>query len=357
MSHQALTHAISGAVGTAISSAAIYPLDLVNTRLKIQRQLGRDPETDGKRQYSSLLDALRTIYREEGGLPALYTGLGEDIVKSVADSFLFFLFYSWLRGKRLQSSGSHAKRPGPAEELAIGAAAGAAARLFTTPFANVVARQQTASLVSSNDSAKGDDAKKNLENVVEEIVEDKGVAGLWSGYEATLFLTLNPSITFFLDETLQHLTSTGNGPGITFLFAAVSKAVATVVTYPFQTAKARAQALPPADDGGNSDKRQAGGAAQSVRRALKGTVLGGIVDVARTEGFGALYDGLQGELLKAFFSHGITMLSKGAVHGLVVRVYFAIIGAWRRSRAKNSWLRWRLTALARQAEVHVRRVS
>lgn len=39
----------------------------------------------------------------------------------------------------------------------------------------------------------------------------------------------------------------------------------------------------------------------------------------------ALYEGLDGEVLKGFFSHGITMIVKEAVHRFVIRLYYGII--------------------------------
>lgn len=89
-----LGHAASGAGGTVVSTLVIYPLDLVNTRLKVQRQLRADGtirECDG---YGGILDAFCTIYNKEGGISALFAGLGPDVAKSAADSFLFFLFYT-----------------------------------------------------------------------------------------------------------------------------------------------------------------------------------------------------------------------------------------------------------------------
>lgn len=90
----AIGHAISGATGTAISTTATYPLDLVNTRLKVQRQLRKDGTISPSEQYAGITDAVSRIYEREGGLKAFYAGLGSDIFKGVADSFLFFLFVS-----------------------------------------------------------------------------------------------------------------------------------------------------------------------------------------------------------------------------------------------------------------------
>lgn len=50
-----------------------------------------------------------------------------------------------------------------------------------------------------------------------------------------------------------------------------------------------------------------------------------ILQIVRSEGVGALYEGLGGEVLKGFFSHGITMIVKEAVHKFVIQLYYAIL--------------------------------
>ncbi|KAK7737057.1 hypothetical protein SLS53_006815 [Cytospora paraplurivora] len=354
----AIGHAISGATGTAISTAAAYPLDLVNTRLKVQRQLSRDGALPPSDRYRGIADALARIYGEEGGLPALYAGLGPDVVKGVADSFLFFLFYAWFRA-RLRSRGSGGGGQLPAwEELLVGAVAGACARLFTTPIGNVVTRKQTASLMAT---AAGDGptrqqgqeqgqeqqqqraASRDLSvgEILRVIRAEKGLLGLWAGYSATLVLTLNPSITFYLQDALGKAlvgrrgqeggSGGGGGGGATFLAAAVSKVIATALTYPFQIAKARSQvsAAPgsstspgPGEEGeevstseGEKDRSvtehgagRSGGETKALPQRLHSlaeeTIFATVFRIGKTEGIPALYDGLSGELLKAFLSHG-----------------------------------------------------
>lgn len=82
----AIGHAVSGSLGTAISTTATYPLDLVNTRRKVQRQFRIDGTISPSEQYQGLLDAFRKIFDREGGLRAFYAGLGSDVAKSVAVS-------------------------------------------------------------------------------------------------------------------------------------------------------------------------------------------------------------------------------------------------------------------------------
>jgi solute carrier family 25 (peroxisomal adenine nucleotide transporter), member 17 len=365
---QALHHALSGAGGAAISTSAIYPLDLITTRLKAQRQLIAEGSLSPRDRYGGVLDAMRKIWNHEGGLSAFYAGLAQDLAKSVVDQFLFFLFYTWFRAKRLarfRAKGVKRRHLPVMDELLVGAAAGACARAFTTPIANVVTRLQTAKLVKPrNEKGKmkeGDSSGNDptVREIVDEIRQEKGVLGLWSGYSANLILTLNPSITFFLNTFLertlvpdQNVSEDGLaqvGAALTFLFAATSKAMATAITYPVQIAKARAQVShksgigkgdddAAAKDGTEGGQKTAGPgeakgaapaaeqlaltAAEKARNLTRDAVFATIVRIARTEGVSALYDGIGGELLKSFLGHGTTMLSKDLVHKMVVKLYF-----------------------------------
>jgi hypothetical protein len=267
----------------------------------------------------------------------------QDTGKSIADSFLFFLFYNYLRTNRMQKHGSKATTLPVLDELAVGALAGACSKFFTTPISNIVTRKQIAAMVSARSRSKT--AEPSVSDIATSIRDEKGVQGFWSGYSASLILTLNPSITFFLYETFKRgliPRAQRDDPGarITFLMAAVSKAIASTITYPFSLAKARAQtsSKPPVDRDsaiklkdeaeGTRDRQEAGRTMKDAKNLAKtSTVFNTILHIYRTEGPAALYEGVFGEILKGFFSHGITMLLKEAIHKLIIQAYFLILKA------------------------------
>ncbi|KAK4192097.1 peroxisomal adenine nucleotide transporter 1 [Podospora australis] len=318
-------HAASGAGGTVVSTLATYPLDLVNTRLKVQRQLRVDGKIRDEDGYAGIFDAFARIYEKEGGLQAFFAGLGADLGKSAADSFLFFLFYTWFRTRRLVGRNGlpHLR---VIEELAVGAAAGACAKLFTTPVSNVVTRRQTASLMdASSDDGHPKTNDLSFWEIVSEMRRERGLLGLWAGYSASLVLTLNPSMTFFLQQILKRILvprEKWDDPGAqrTFFLAAMSKVAATSVTYPFQIAKARIQVSGKHEEKGEKD--------MAGRKKLpRDTIFSMVARIAREEGVKALYDGMGGELLKGFFNHGTTMLTKDIIHSFIIKLYFAILAA------------------------------
>ncbi|KAG9246946.1 putative peroxisomal adenine nucleotide transporter 1, partial [Calycina marina] len=341
----ALGHALAGSVGSAISNLTLYPLDLVITRLQVQRQLRKTFTSAEDGEYKGVLDAFAQIYYKEGGIFAFYKGLIQDTGKSFADSFLFFLFYNYARSNRLHQRGGNAKSLPILDELSVGAVAGACSKFFTTPIANIVTRKKTAAMLSARSGSIY--KEPTVAEIASDIRSEKGFQGFWSGYSASLVLTLNPSITFFLYEFFKRCLprSKRDDPRaiLTFLMAAVSKAIASTITYPFSLAKTRAQIskAPPVNPDSVADfkeevegidnkpiMRKAGRGLKDL--AQRSTVFNTIFQIYRTEGVAALYEGISGEILKGFFSHGITMLIKEAVHKLIIQTYFLILKAIRK---------------------------
>lgn len=285
-----------------------------------------------------MLDAFEQIYKE-GGISAFYTGILQDTGKSIADSFLFFLFYNYLRTNRLQKNGTKSTTLPALDELGVGALAGACSKFFTTPISNIVTRKQTASLLSFRSSTPS--PEPTVSDIASTIRKEKGLQGFWSGYSASLVLTLNPSLTFFLYEFFKRSflpRSQRDNPGAksTFLMAAMSKAIASAITYPFSLAKARAQtsSSPPVDPSSaekvkdeveHSETQKAEKDAKNI--AKKSTVFHTILKIYREDGASALYEGVWGEILKGFFSHGITILLKESIHKLIIQTYYLILKA------------------------------
>ncbi|KAL9612791.1 MAG: hypothetical protein Q9167_002626 [Letrouitia subvulpina] len=345
----ALGHAIAGATGAATSNILTYPLALIITRLQIQRSLRKGSSLPSSREYRSVRNAAARIFEQEGGVAGFYTGALPDTAKTIADSFLFFLAYNFLRQTRLRARNGSAKHLPAADELGVGFLAGAFSKLLTTPIANIVTRQQASSLLSH---ATPQSASKGLSirSIALRIRSEKGLQGFWSGYSASLVLTLNPSLTFFLFETFKRLLlprklRANPPPQATFFLAAISKAIASTITYPFSLAKARTQASSnpvheneadgSVEKGVKEDKQSTTPTAQKAKAKAKAKpqssdVFSMIARIARTEGIGALYEGLGGEVLKGFFSHGITMIVKETVHGMIIRLYYALLRLLRR---------------------------
>lgn len=218
------------------------------------------------------------------------------------------------------------------EELGVGFIAGATTKLMTTPIANIVTRQQAAALRTPNEKTP------TSFEIANSIREEGGLPAFWSGYSASLVLTLNPSLTFFLFEFFKRVTlprsKRDNPPAFaTFFLAALAKACASSVTYPFSLAKARLQAgsIQNKQEQESEDKTvdasihsKSSKVEKLEKKAAKKTLLSTLMTIYQTEGPTALYEGLHLEVLKAFVSHGITMSVKQFIARLFSQISYTL---------------------------------
>ncbi|KAJ5665836.1 Mitochondrial substrate/solute carrier [Penicillium maclennaniae] len=298
-----LGNAVAGAVGSAISNVVVYPLSVIVARLQTQNNQEKSKEeSDDDEEYAGILDA---------GLAGFYPGIAQDTCKSVTDSFLFFLAYTIVRQRRIVArvgAAQAAKNKNIVlpilDELAVGVVAGAFSKLFTTPLSNIVTRKQTA-------------AKKG-----------KGSWWFLVGLFGFLDFDPQPFPHVLLNEVLKYSLLPRSkrekpSPAVTFFLAALSKSVASSITYPFSLAKTRAQAM------GNAPKPTSS-ESKSLSAALTPKIFAAVSEIYRAEGVPGLYSGLRGEVLKGFFSHGFTMLAKDAVYASIVKTYYILLIMLRR---------------------------
>lgn len=212
---------------------------------------------------------------------------------------------SYLRNKRLHKR--HAQGLPVLEELLIGLAAGSVSKFFLTPFNTIATRKQTHIMLYPNSKAA------SIVDIYHDIMREKGITGFWSGYSAGAFLSLNPSITFLLYESLKGFAG-GKRRRLkgaeTFLLAAVAKAIATGMTYPLAVARSRAQISNEDDDFNFGDMISIGKVGQGVKKVISrkarrsGNVIEVLADIFKREGIAGLYEGVLGEILRGFVSSG-----------------------------------------------------
>lgn len=294
-----------------------------------------------------MLSALLKIYKEEG-ITGYYRGFGATMLNTFSMQYAYFFFYSMVRtsyAKRLasrQPAGSKAPQLSTAAELILGAIAGALAQIFTIPVSVIATRQQVGHSLdrkgkrpsSPADVEKGEasgTAKDQEEyddsflGVAREIVEEEGVGGLWLGIRPGLVLTANPAITYGLYERVKGILvlaqekASGKAneklsPWTAFLVGALSKTLATVVTYPYIMAKVRIQARS-ADIEEANEEHQPPPPAHKPHHAAHGVVhhpgaLEILARVWRKEGFVGWYQGMSAQITKAVLSQALLFMSK-----------------------------------------------
>jgi hypothetical protein len=138
-------NAFAGAVGGAVANLAVFPLDLITTRLMVQTKV------ETSQHYDGIVDAFVKIYKDEG-ISAFYDGAGSDVAATMTQAFFYFFAYEKIRNGRVRqlarrNGGRAPSTLGAGEELLIGTVAGVICKFFCAPLNNIVARQQTAGLV------------------------------------------------------------------------------------------------------------------------------------------------------------------------------------------------------------------
>ncbi|KAF7312503.1 Fungal specific actin related protein [Mycena indigotica] len=227
------------------SLSVVYPLDVAKTRIQVSKGKSKDDV--------SMITVLGRIFQKEG-VAGFYKGFWATMLNTFSQQYAYFFFYSFVRTSyiarlsRKLPAGAAPPALSTAAELLLGAIAGALAQIFTIPVSVIATRQQvgrqnktTASTEAYDDSFLG---------VAREIVDEEGVGGLWLGIKPGLVLTVNPAITYGVFERVKSIFLAAQAKaggseklsaGTSFLIGAVSKTLATVVTYPYIMAKVRVQ--------------------------------------------------------------------------------------------------------------------
>jgi hypothetical protein len=140
---------------------------------------------------------------------------------------------------------------------------------------------------------------------VQEIYKENGITGFWSGYRAVVLLSFNPSLTYYFFQLLRVSLiprRRRDNPTSTELFflAAFAKTFATLITYPIMLSKTRMQ----------------------IRLKERATLLHSLYETLKTEGIAGAYMGARSQILKGFFSQGITMMTKDQIARTIIYLYF-----------------------------------
>ncbi|BBM97272.1 solute carrier family 25 (peroxisomal adenine nucleotide transporter), member 17 [Marchantia polymorpha subsp. ruderalis] len=285
---EALAEASSGAVGGLLSTTILYPLDTCKTKYQAESTAG------SARKYRSLLDVLWEAV-ESRKILSLYQGLGTKNLQSVVSQFIYFYSYSFFKNHHLKRAG--VKRMGTGTNLIVAAAAGACTALLTQPLDTAAARMQTSTFGKS----------KTLMQTFREGTWKE----LWAGIEPSLVLCSNPAIQYTVFEQLKYRLLRGGQVGVAgepapvvlsafsaFLLGALSKSIATVITYPAIRSKVMIQA---ADTDDVKDKSKD----KPIRKMHQAFSL-----IWNREGFFGFYKGLNAQILKTVLGAALMLMIK-----------------------------------------------
>ncbi|XP_077246145.1 peroxisomal adenine nucleotide carrier 1-like isoform X1 [Tasmannia lanceolata] len=290
---ESLSEATSGAIGSLLSTTILYPLDTCKTKYQAEVQ------SQAHQKYRNISDVLWEAV-STGQVLSLYQGLGTKNLQSFISQFVYFYGYSYFKRLYLEKSGS--KSIGTRANLVIAAAAGACTTIVIQPLDTASSRMQTSTFGKS----------KGLQETLSE--------GWWSeafdGLGISLLLTSNPAIQYTVfDQLKQSLLKSerNNKTGITtaesspvalsafsaFLLGAISKSIATILTYPAIRCKVMIQA---------SDSKDAPRGIQS--KPPPKTVMNTLYAIWKREGLLGFFKGLQAQILKTVLSSALLLMIK-----------------------------------------------
>ncbi|PON80761.1 Mitochondrial carrier protein [Parasponia andersonii] len=151
---------VAGACAGVSSTLCTYPLELLKTRLTIQRGV-----------YDGLFDAFLKIVREEGP-SELYRGLAPSLIGVIPYAATNYFAYDSLR--KAYRKFFKQKKIGNIETLLIGSAAGAISSSATFPLEVARKHMQVGAL-------SGRQVYRNVLHALASILEQEGIPGLYRG--------------------------------------------------------------------------------------------------------------------------------------------------------------------------------
>ncbi|KAL9651787.1 hypothetical protein ABK040_014432 [Willaertia magna] len=232
--HDQYVNAVSGSVSGVITAVALAPLDVVKTRLMIQRiphkahYSHHHPE---KQLYRGILPTMRQMVHTEG-FSSLYKGLGTNLLGYVPNWAVYFTSYEYLKEVFAKPLANHESL----NHMASSMLSGALTSIVTSPMWVIKTRMQT----------QVEKQYRNTFHAFREILKNEGIRGLYRGLIPSFFGLIHVGVQFPLYEyfkkslRLKHNKESNSMLEI-MIAGSVSKCIASVVAYPHEVLRSRFQ--------------------------------------------------------------------------------------------------------------------
>ncbi|KAL4702561.1 hypothetical protein ACJJTC_008299 [Scirpophaga incertulas] len=216
LSHIKYEHLVAGISGGVTSTLILHPLDLIKIRFAVN-----DGRTATVPRYDGLSSAFVTIVKKEG-FKGLYRGVTPNVWGSGSAWGFYFLFYNaiktWIQGGEC----AYTARSRPAH---AGSGRGGEEH------------------IADNKRYKG------MVDGLSKIYRTEGIRGLYRGFVPGMFGVSHGALQFMTYEEMKNRYNQYRNLPIDFkltsveylTFAAISKLIAAVGTYPYQVVRARLQ--------------------------------------------------------------------------------------------------------------------
>jgi len=174
--------AACGALAGCAAVLTTYPLDLVKTRLTVQKEGKGADGVVYKKTYNGTWDCLTKVSREEGFF-ALFKGLSPTIIGVIPFEAVQFTFYNWIKDVRAAQKAESAQKSGgdgklqTFDFLVLGCISGAVAQTAAYPFDLMRKRF----MAQSNAPGMLKTQYTSTWGCAREIVQKEGFLGLYKG--------------------------------------------------------------------------------------------------------------------------------------------------------------------------------
>ncbi|KAI9203681.1 mitochondrial carrier domain-containing protein [Polychytrium aggregatum] len=293
---RSVDQALAGFSAGFVSTAVLHPFDLIKTRFQVSNQQrhttpgtasSAGSQSSGT-PYQNTLQAYRYILKDEGGHRALYRGVVANLAGSTLSWGFYFFWYDTIKSAMRTEKN---QKLSPGHHMLASMAAGGITVFFTNPF--WLAKTRICAQKASDPGAY-----KGLWDCLSRTYRQEGIRGLYRGVVPALIGTSHGAVQFTVYEELKkvraelvHGDSSDKLGTLEYLaMAALSKIMATSITYPYQVVKARIQNQ------------------RSENPATSRSVLGTVGVIWRNEGLRGFYRGLETGLLRVLPGTCITFV-------------------------------------------------
>nr|XP_029478852.1 calcium-binding mitochondrial carrier protein Aralar1-like isoform X1 [Oncorhynchus nerka] len=265
-----------GSIAGAMGATAVYPIDLVKTRMQNQRNTG---SFVGELMYKNSFDCAKKVLRYEGFF-GFYRGLLPQLIGVAPEKAIKLTMNDFVRDK---FTGEDDTIPFAAEVLA-GACAGGSQVVFTNPLEIVKIRLQVAGEITTGPRIGA-----------LSVIRDLGLFGLYKGAKACLLRDIPFSAIFFpvyAHTKAQFADEQGRlGPLQLLASGAIGGIPAASLVTPADVIKTRLQ----------------------VAARAGHTTYTGVMDcfrkITQEEGFGALWKGAGARMCRSSPQFGVTLVT------------------------------------------------
>ncbi|XP_050406141.1 electrogenic aspartate/glutamate antiporter SLC25A13, mitochondrial [Patella vulgata] len=280
-----------GALAGATGATAVYPIDLVKTRMQNQRT----GSFVGELMYKNSFDCAKKVIRHEGIL-GLYRGLAPQLVGVAPEKAIKLTMNDLMRDKLMNKDGSIPVWA----EMVSGGTAGACQVVFTNPLEIVKIRLQVA----------GEIASQGRVSAIS-VIKDLGFFGLYKGSKACFLRDIPFSAIYFpaYAHTKKFFADENgfNSPATLLLSATLAGMPAAFLPTPADVIKTRLQV-----------------AARTGQTEYKG-VIDCIRKIWAEEGGKAFWKGAPARVFRSSPQFGVTLLT----YELLQRLFYVDFGGRR----------------------------